>query len=163
MLCENGLTQFLRRHGKTLRSLEMFRIALWQGSFQGLLTGLRSSLQLDTFRIWGTLRAFHTPHEAWRLPEFRNVNVLPATRSPEFVSFMKDLTRENLEAYIRAGMMSPAYLRVCLEIFMKSGIEWPLTERDMLISIVRPRFHPPVQPLHTHDCCSMSTSDIDRI
>jgi hypothetical protein len=160
-VCEKGLAQFLGQHSKTLRSLELFRIALWQGSFEGLLTGLKSSLQLDTFRIWGTLRAFHTPYEVWRLPEI--LGDFPAAWSPEFASFMEDITRKNLDAYIRFGMMSPAHFRDQLELFMMSSIDWPLKKRDMLTSIVRPRYRPAVQPLHTPDCCAMSMYDIDRL
>ena len=92
VVCEKGLADFLGRHAKTLRSLELFSIALWHGSFRGLLSGLRSSLKLNNFHIWGILRSFHSPHEAWKLrPRF---NDIPEWWSSEFTSFMEGHMRE---------------------------------------------------------------------
>lgn len=49
IFCEKGLGEFIARHARTLKSLKLFSIALWHGSFQGLLTSLRSVLKLDNF------------------------------------------------------------------------------------------------------------------
>lgn len=41
VVCEKGLADFLNRHAKSLRSLELFAIRLWHGSLRGLLTSLK--------------------------------------------------------------------------------------------------------------------------
>jgi hypothetical protein len=43
VVCEKGLADFLNHHAETLRSLKLFRIGLWHGSFRGMLSGLKVS------------------------------------------------------------------------------------------------------------------------
>jgi hypothetical protein len=53
LLCENGISDILGRHKSTLRNLDLYNMALWQGSFKGLLLNIRETLSLETFHIWG--------------------------------------------------------------------------------------------------------------
>jgi len=164
VVCEKGLADFLNRHAMTLRSLKLFNIALFYGSFRGLLSGLKVSLNLDIFCIWGTLRAFHTPYEAWRLrPNFDDD---PEWLSPEFASLLKKHTkwfrnsRFLSPVEIRSGLESFMTLdiRSCLESFIILDIEWPFSEG--IQRFIDPPYFGGAP--HTGTCCAMSMVDIDE-
>lgn len=67
VVCKFGLSEFLSRHAETLRELDLYNMALWQGSFQGLLCTLRSVLSLKKFTLRGAIYAHHSPFDVWRL------------------------------------------------------------------------------------------------
>jgi len=67
-ICEAGLIYLLTRHHSSLNHLDLCNICIEHGSFQSLLSRIRSTLSLKHFQIWGVLFSRRSPHENWFLP-----------------------------------------------------------------------------------------------
>jgi hypothetical protein len=71
LLCESGMIDFLGRHSTTLKSVKLFQIGLWQGSFKKVFACL-AQLALTEFCLWGFFEALHCKDEVWRFaPHYR--------------------------------------------------------------------------------------------
>ncbi|KAE9371595.1 hypothetical protein N431DRAFT_508294 [Stipitochalara longipes BDJ] len=126
MVCEIGLSELLTRHAATLQYLDLFNLALWSGSFQGLLSTLRSELELKKFRLWGVVRGFHTSSDDWRLQPTLNLD------DEVWSTQLKDQRR--LES-----LSSPDISRR-LDVFMTLNLScsWPLSASDALDRLICP-------------------------
>jgi hypothetical protein len=147
VVCEKGLSDFLIRHCKTLRSLDLSSIGLWQGSFQGFLSGVRPFLKLDNFCIRGMLEALHYPDESWDLPS--TADDFPDSWSPEYASVMKDFAWDD---WASDNVVSGTRTRDLLGLFMQSTTDWPLNIED---AHARGFSHQP------SECCAMIMKAID--
>jgi hypothetical protein len=155
VVCETGLGDFLERHAWTLKSLELCSIGLWVGGFRSLLSRLRQFLSLQTFRIWGVLRAFHSPDEAWRIwPTVKTDTEAWSETFKAFKSTTIDDETLGMPHCIRDG------LDVQLQHYFISGGPWPMEPEDTLDFYIE-RFSASHHPVNCEGC-ALSTEELDR-
>ncbi len=123
MVCEIGLSELLIRHAPTLQHLDLFNLALWSGSFEGLFSSLRSKLKLEKFRLWGVVRGFHTPYDGWKLqPTF---NLDDEVWSPQMKAYVMQNTSKLADVWKRCHDLSSADISRRLDLFMTPSLSWP--------------------------------------
>jgi hypothetical protein len=160
-VCEAGLSELLTRHSHTLRYLELFSLGLWQGSFQGLLTTLRSTLSLKKFRLWGIIQAFHAPHEAWRIQP--GLEADSESWSPELIRYVEMQNQTLSIKWASIGALSLPEVEGKIDLFMETGlISWPwlLCQSDALDAVIYRVFG---DKHHTEKCkgCIHSLAEIN--
>jgi hypothetical protein len=150
VVCETGLWEVLERHATTLKSLSLFNIGLWQGSFEGLLISFIGVLSLKTFHVWGMIRSFHAPNEIWNLEPRYEVGA--GGWPPELSSFVTRRAAEYFDMMGRAGTLSAQNIGWRLELFTTSTISWPwpLHPSDMIDRFAGLRH---TQKRHSSDMC----------
>jgi hypothetical protein len=119
-VCKAGLSELLTRHSRTLQYLELFNLGLWQGSFQGLLTTLRSTLSLKKFRLWGTIQAYHAPHETWRIQPGLAADT--ESWSPELIRCIEMKNQTLSIKWASFGALSSPEVEGKIDLFMKTGL-----------------------------------------
>ncbi|PMD35777.1 hypothetical protein L207DRAFT_586815 [Hyaloscypha variabilis F] len=162
MVCEIGLSELLVRHAPTLQCLDLFNLALWSGSFEGLLSSLRSELKLKNFRLWGVVRGFHTPYDAWRLQP--TINLDDEVWSPELKAHAMQKASILTDVWKRFHELSSPDISRRLDLFMTPGLSWPwpLHASDALERLIRP---PHFRGIHTDQCqqdCVRSVAEINQ-
>ncbi|KAI9052055.1 hypothetical protein LZ554_004308 [Drepanopeziza brunnea f. sp. 'monogermtubi'] len=154
LVCETGLIDLLARHASTLRTLNLNTIGLWEGSYRGLLTQIRSTLQLTDFQIYGRLRAFHSPDEQFN-------KILPALM---YVSCPTSPTIGYFAARSIGPPGEPLASPDCgprLRHFVLEGGAWPTG--PMLLDTGMTQTPPDESP-HSVNCtdCAVNRAQIDK-
>lgn len=166
IFCEKGLWNLLCRHTKTLNSLVLSNIGLWEGGFRHLLEHLRDNLSLQSFAMGGRIRGFHTDHEAWFLPRIieDTSNEIWHKGLADFVSqtgFGKECWCED-ETVEPAGNCWCVGFTAHLEAFVLRNRDWPV-DQGPENAIILDEFADRVHSIGCDSNCHLTGRNLDDL